>query len=157
MYSNPQQLRSINGYRTALYLGKKYVAKYKNYRDTLKAIKLWAKNKGIYSQIYGYLGGAAFSIMLAKICQLYPNYSALQLLDRFFFIYANWIWSIPVIIEKTKSLQRPLDNQMVILTPLQPHMNAGHYISKITSNITRKQFRIASKLIQDINKNKKSW
>jgi poly(A) polymerase Pap1 len=46
---------------------------------------------------------------------------------------------------------------MVILTPLEPHMNAGHYISKITSNITRKQFRIASKLIQEINKGKQSW
>lgn len=108
--TNPQELRSINGYRTALYLKKKYVEKYKNYRVALKAIKLWAKYKGIYSQIYGYLGGAAFSIMLAKICQLYPNYSALQLLDRFFFIYANWVWSIPVIIQKTKSLERPLDS-----------------------------------------------
>jgi len=37
---------------------------------------------------------------------------------------------------------------MVIFTPIDPHMNAGHYISKITSNITRKQFRLASKLIQ---------
>lgn len=46
---------------------------------------------------------------------------------------------------------------MVILTPLEPHMNAGHYISKITSNITRKHFRSASKLIQEINKGKKTW
>lgn len=155
--SNPQELRSVNGYRTALYLKRKYVEKYKNYRATLKAIKHWAMNKGIYSQIYGYLGGAAFSIMLAKICQLYPNYSALQLLDRFFFIYANWVWSISVIIEKTKSLERPLESEMAILTPLEPHMNAGHYISKITSNITRKHLRSASKLIQEINKGKKTW
>lgn len=46
---------------------------------------------------------------------------------------------------------------MVILTPLEPHMNAGHYISKITSNITRKQLRLTSKLIQEINKGKRSW
>lgn len=46
---------------------------------------------------------------------------------------------------------------MVILTPLEPHMNAGHYISKITSNITRKQFKLTSKLIQEINKGKCSW
>jgi len=97
---NEKELRSLNGYRTALYLERKYVDEYRNYRVTLKAIKLWAKNKGVYSQIYGYLGGAAFSIMLAKICQLYPSYSPLQLLDRFFFIYANWVWTIPVVIEK---------------------------------------------------------
>ena len=37
---------------------------------------------------------------------------------------------------------------MVIFTPLDPHMNAGHYIAKITSNITKKQLKIASKVIQ---------
>lgn len=93
-----KELRSINGYRTAMYLKKK-IKNYKNYQVVLKAIKMWAKNKGIYSQIYGYLGGAALSIMLAKICQLYPNYSPLQLIDRFFFIYANWVWTTPVLIE----------------------------------------------------------
>jgi poly(A) polymerase Pap1 len=36
-------------------------------------------------------------------------------------------------------------------------MNAGHYISKITSNVTRKQFRLTSKLIQEINKGKRNW
>lgn len=89
----------MNGYRTSLYL-RKNISKYPNFQVALKAIKLWARSKGIYSQIYGYLGGAAFSIMLAKICQLYPNYSPLQLLDRFFFIYANWVWSLPVMLEE---------------------------------------------------------
>ena len=68
--------------------------------DTKRKGVAWARNKGIYSQNYSYLGGAAFSIMLAKICQLYPNYSSLQLLDRFFFIYANWVWTVPVMLEK---------------------------------------------------------
>ena len=34
-------------------------------------------------------------------------------------------------------------------------MNAAHYVSRITCHITRKHLRIASKLIQDINKKKK--
>jgi poly(A) polymerase len=93
-----------------MYFKNIFVKKYKNYRITLKALKLWSKNKGVYSQIYGYLGGAGFSIMLAKICQLYPNYTPLQLLDRFFFIYSNWAWSIPVIIEKMKTLEKPLES-----------------------------------------------
>lgn len=46
---------------------------------------------------------------------------------------------------------------MAILTPLEPHMNAGHYVSKITSNITKKHLRQASKLVQDINKGQKKW
>jgi poly(A) polymerase len=139
-----------------VYLHHNYVSKYKNYRETLKAIKMWAKKKGIYSQIYGYLGGAAISIMLAKICQLYPNYSCLQLIDRFFFIYANWVWTIPVMLEKMDYMER-LDSEMIVFTPLEPHMNAGYYISKITCNITKKHFRLASKCIQEINKGNKSW
>lgn len=50
-----------------------------------------------------------------------------------------------------------LENEMIIFTPLEPHMNAGHYISKITCNITKKHFKEASKLIQDINRGKKKW
>ena len=46
---------------------------------------------------------------------------------------------------------------MVVFTPLDPHMNAAHSVSKITSTLTRKQLRLASKLIQDINKGKRNW
>jgi len=46
---------------------------------------------------------------------------------------------------------------MVIFTPLDPHMNAGHYISKSTANITKKQLKLASKLIREISKGKKQW
>jgi poly(A) polymerase Pap1 len=46
---------------------------------------------------------------------------------------------------------------MIIFTPLDPHMNAAHYISKTTCAITRKQFRLTSKLIQEINKGPKKW
>lgn len=146
-------MRSINGLRTCNYL-KKNIKNYRNYQVVLKVIKMWAKNKGIYSQIYGYLGGAALSIMLTKICQLYPNYSPLQLLDRFFFIYANWVWTLPVMIEDY-DVDEKVDGGMMIFTPLYPNMNAAHYVSRITCHITRKQLRLASKLIQDINKKKK--
>ena len=46
---------------------------------------------------------------------------------------------------------------MIVFTPLEPHMNAGHYIGKITCNITKKQFRLASKYIQEINKGNRNW
>jgi poly(A) polymerase len=46
---------------------------------------------------------------------------------------------------------------MQIYTPLEPHMNSAHYLSKITCHITRKYLRLASKLIQEINRKKKEW
>lgn len=36
-------------------------------------------------------------------------------------------------------------------------MNAAHYVSKITCHITRKQLKLASNLIKDVNKKKKEW
>ena len=101
---------------------------------------MWAKNKGVYSQIYGYLGGAAFSIMLAKMSQLYPNYSALALLDRFFFIYSQWVWTIPVKIEEGVE-EDITDCVLAIYTPLEPHMNTAHSFSKTTHHITRKYMK----------------
>lgn len=150
-----KELKCMNGYRTSLYL-LRYIKKYPNFQVALKAIKMWARNKGVYSQVYGYLGGAAFSIMLAKICQLYPNYSALRLLDRFFFIYATWVWSIPVMLEKV-SYMEPTDDEMTIYTPFEPFMNAAYGVSKMTSFITKKQLKAASLTVQEINKGKKTW
>ena len=46
---------------------------------------------------------------------------------------------------------------MTIYTPFEPYINAAHDVSKITSFITKKQLKSASRLIQDINKGKKSW
>jgi len=54
----------------------------------------------------GYLGGIGWTILVAKICQLYPNYSPNKLLDRFFFIYSKWLWAdIPVLIEDIRNEQ----------------------------------------------------
>jgi len=53
--------------------------------------------------VIGFLSGIGWTILVAKICQLYPNYPPNKLLDRFFFIYSKWKWSeIPVIIEEIK-------------------------------------------------------
>ena len=150
-----KELKCMNGYRTSLYL-RRNISKYSNFQAALKAIKMWARNKGIYSQNYSYLGGAAFSIMLAKICQLYPNYSALQLLDRFFFIYANWVWTMPVMLE-TIDYPSATEDEMTIYTPFYPFINAGHGVTKITSYITKKYFKAASQLIQAITKGRKTW
>lgn len=46
---------------------------------------------------------------------------------------------------------------MAIFTPLEPHMNAAHYLSRTTAANTRKQLRLASKIVQEVNKGTKTW
>lgn len=95
--------KSFNGCRVADYLQRHFVENHNNFISVLKLVKLWAKNKGIYSNVIGYLSGIAWTILVAKICQLYPNYPVSKLLERFFFIYSKWKWQeMPVMIEEIK-------------------------------------------------------
>jgi len=55
-------------------------------------IKLWAKNKGIYSNVMGYLGGVSWAIMTAKVCQLFPTLLPFRLFKLFFEVYSQWDW-----------------------------------------------------------------
>ena len=120
---------------------------------------MWAKNKGVYSQIFCYLGGIGYTILLAKVCQLYPNYGPLKLLERFFFLYSRWVWDVPVCLEnipigEDKLGERP---EMSVMTPVSPSMNAAHSVSKSTLRILRREFIEASRVIEKIHSQTKTW
>ena len=79
------------------------------FRDALRCIKLWASRKNprtcalsllnlhvnvtgraIYSNVNGFLGGVAWAMLVARICQLYPNAVAGAIVSRFFIIMYQW-------------------------------------------------------------------
>lgn len=31
-------------------------------------------------------------MLVARVCQFYPNAAASTLVDRFFFVYSEWVW-----------------------------------------------------------------
>eukprot|EP00494_Astrolonche_serrata_P034293 UN34562 len=49
----------------------------------LQTIKSWAQTRGVYSGVMGFLGGVSWAILVAKICQLYPNGNAAVIIKRF--------------------------------------------------------------------------
>jgi|LakMenEpi03Aug12_release.lakeMendotaPanAssembly.Ray.scaffolds.fasta_scaffold204257_1 poly(A) polymerase len=67
-----------------------------NFKETLRVVKVWAKNRGISSNAMGYLGGISWAILVAKICQIFPNHKPAKLLYEFFLIFTIWNWKVPV-------------------------------------------------------------
>lgn len=84
------------------------------FRNTLRCVKLWAMRRGIYSNTFGYLGGVSYAIMVAKICQDYPDLEMADLLCKFFQVYAEWKWPNPVFIK----IGKKKDNQKLNINNL---------------------------------------
>jgi poly(A) polymerase Pap1 len=140
--------RSINGVRVTDAI-LRLVPNISNFRTTLRAVKLWAKRRCIYSNSLGFLGGVAWAILTARICQLYPNSAPSFLLSRFFRIYDDWKWGptdpTPVLLAtisngnpnlgfKVWSPNAPGNARhiMPVITPAYPSMNTTHNVSRPT-------------------------
>eukprot|EP00177_Eucheuma_denticulatum_P007715 GFKZ01014036.1.p1 GENE.GFKZ01014036.1~~GFKZ01014036.1.p1 ORF type:complete len:693 (-),score=114.83 GFKZ01014036.1:99-2177(-) len=160
--------RSINGVRvTDAILN--LVPDITNFRIVLRAIKFWAKKRAIYSNSLGFLGGVAWAILTARVCQLYPNASASHLLSRFFKLYDKWNWSTsqqsaPVLLCSIShgnppcgfKVWSPHGNHrhfMPIITPAYPSMNTTHNVSATTLANMKEEIARGLKVCETIEAN----
>ncbi|CAM0142754.1 unnamed protein product [Umbelopsis sp. WA50703] len=155
-------LRTVNGPRTASEI-LTLVPNLETFRNALKCIKLWARRRGIYSNAMGYLGGVAWAILVARVCQLYPNGCSATIISRFFRIYSTWSWPSPVVLKQIQKVNSAWDPKkyrnhiMPIITPAYPALCATHNVTKSTKTIILAELRRASTIVDQIILGTMSW
>ncbi|KAF2769344.1 Poly(A) polymerase [Teratosphaeria nubilosa] len=161
-------VRSANGPRVAARL-LELVPQVKTFRVTLRAIKLWAGRRGIYGNTYGYPGGVAYAILVARVCQLYPYAAAPMIVRKFFWVMKNWGWPKPLFIQKKVESSlgfREFDptisradaaHMMPILTPAYPRNNSAHTVGPSTKAIIMRELARGSEIAEEIYTGKKQW
>ena len=161
-------IRGLNGSRVTdeiLRLVPNIVA----FRMTLRCIKLWARCRAVYSNVNGFLGGVAWAMLVARVCQLYPMAPAGSVLTRFFRILYQWKWPQPVLLKPIDEgpLQvrvwnpklYPTDkaHRMPIITPAYPSMCATHNVTHSTFEIMKQEFKRAADIVERIALKSAPW
>ncbi|KDN52485.1 putative PAP1-poly(A) polymerase [Tilletiaria anomala UBC 951] len=139
------------------------------FHTALRCVKLWAQRRAIYSNVMGFLGGVAWAMLVARICQLYPNTSAGAIVGRFFIIFAQWNWPQPVMLRQIEEgpLQvrvwnpklYPSDrlHRMPIITPAYPSMCSTHNVSQSTQTIMTQEFKRGAQIFNEIALGTMQW
>ncbi|NXT59971.1 PAPOG polymerase, partial [Chaetops frenatus] len=161
-------IRSLNGDRVTDEI-LRLVPNLENFRLTLRAVKLWAKRRGVYSNIMGFLGGVSWAMLVARICQLYPNALASTLVNKFFLIFSKWDWPKPVLLKRLEEsfLNLPVWDPRVnpsdryhvmpIITPAYPQQNSTYNVSVSTRAVMVEEFQRGFEVTDEILKGKSDW
>ncbi|ETW84100.1 hypothetical protein HETIRDRAFT_472544 [Heterobasidion irregulare TC 32-1] len=139
------------------------------FRDSLRCIRLWAQRRAILSNVNGFLGGVAWAMLVARICQLYPKAIAGAIVSRFFIIMYQWSWPQPVLLKQIE--EGPLQvrvwnpklypgdrsHRMPIITPAYPAMCATHNVTASTQMIMTEEFKKGADIVDKVIVGTANW
>ncbi|KAJ4968414.1 hypothetical protein NE237_015115 [Protea cynaroides] len=122
------------------------VSNTENFQAMLRCLKLWAKRRGVYGNLHGFLGGVHLAVLAAYVCQLLPNASVNSLISKFFETFALWPWPTPVILQDEMASVVVDVNEVRSFIPIMLPCSSREYCH---SNITKSTFnRIRSELLR---------
>ncbi|EAW07294.1 polynucleotide adenylyltransferase [Aspergillus clavatus NRRL 1] len=163
-----KEVRSLNGTRVTDEI-LELVPQQKTFRLALRAIKLWAQRRAIYSNIVGFPGGVAWAMLVARVCQLYPQATGSVIVGKFFRIMNKWAWPQPVLLKPIEDgpLQIKVWNPkiyhgdrfhlMPIITPAYPSMCATHNVSMSTKAVILRELQRGGDIVDKIFLKQMTW
>lgn len=131
------------------------------FKCVLKLVRFWAKRRGIYSVNCGYFSGITLSVMVARVCQDFPELQPPCMLHKFFTRYADSDWRDPVQLQmKTKgrnliashlsALDRISNDVMVVLVPIDEIKNTSYRVSDHTFQTICTELQRAKLILQKL-------
>ena len=117
----------------------------------------------------GFLGGVSWAILVARICQLYPNATVSTLLSKFFRTIPDWPWPLPLLLQRLPVNKpgstawdprvnlRDRTHLMPVITPCYPQQNSTFNVTASTRCVIIEELRRGFDLVGKIMEGNKSW
>ena len=144
----------------------KLVPDVEKFRLVLRFIRIWAKKRFVYGNVFGYLGGVNLAILAAFICQRYPTRTPAYIILMFFHDLAKWQWPEPIYINTPSTGNRPnwdpskpQDHKdcMPIITPAYPTINSLRNATRSSRSRMMHEFKRAYNVCSQIIQNASIW
>ncbi|RHZ15607.1 hypothetical protein DYB37_003608 [Aphanomyces astaci] len=132
------------------------------FRGCLRAVRAWAKARGLYSNKVGFLGGISWTVLVALVCQMFPHAVAGSLLHHFFNVLSTWQWPMPVMLAKPYDAGHGFAqwspalhvhdraHVMPILTPGYPTMNSAANVTHSTLRVLKEELTRGKLVLDDM-------
>ncbi|WP_375758346.1 poly(A) polymerase [Corallococcus exercitus] len=122
------------------------------FRTLLRAVKAWARARGIYSHALGYVGGLSWTLLAAWACTRASQEamrSDASLLAHFFGTFASWPWPQPVALTPETARYRPDGKRdlLPVIAPALPARNTARNVSRSTFRVIREELLRARELV----------
>ena len=129
-----------------------------NFLVMLRVLRKWAKARGVWKNKFGYPGGVNYSIMAAFVCQLYPNATSSVQLAKFFFVFSQWNWPMPIHLTPMRETAPGMEHDvwacgdwrdvMPVITPAYPAMNSMFAASQQTLSVLTEEMKRANEIVK---------
>ena len=170
---DPTTIRTLSGPSVADKV-LRFVPKIQTFRECLRGVKAWARARGIYSSRMSYMGGVALAVLVARVCQLYPNAASFTLLGKFFTMYANWFSPKPEV-RKNQPIYLTVDLNVAdselqqlswdsskkardathifpVITPALPYQNTCAQVTKSSMRVICEEFARGNAILKYVTR-----